>query len=42
VSRHLKVMKTAGLVKGVVEGPHTCYCLDKDVLEDFKKTAGSI
>jgi ArsR family transcriptional regulator len=42
VSQHLKVLKDAGLVKGEVEGPRTCYCLDKDVLEDFKKTAGSI
>ena len=42
VSQHLKVLKTAGLVKGEVEGPRTCYCLDKEVLEDFKKTAGSI
>ncbi|MCB2146285.1 MAG: metalloregulator ArsR/SmtB family transcription factor [Deltaproteobacteria bacterium] len=42
VSQHLKVLKNAGLVKGEVEGPCTCYCLDRETLERFKKTAGSI
>ena len=42
VSQHLKVLKASGLVKGEVEGPRTCYCLDRDTLESFKKTAGSI
>ena len=42
VSQHLKVLKTAGLVKGAVEGPRTCYCLDREILERFKSTANSI
>lgn len=42
VSQHLKVLKAAGLVKGEVEGPRTCYCLDREMLERFKKTAISI
>ena len=37
VSQHLKILKGAGLVKGEIEGPRTCYCLDKNVLEQFKK-----
>ena len=28
VSQHLKVLKDAGLVRGTVEGPRTCYCID--------------
>jgi ArsR family transcriptional regulator len=28
VSQHLKVLREAGLIKGEVEGPATCYCLD--------------
>ena len=28
VSQHLKVLREAGLVCGVVEGPATCYCVD--------------
>jgi len=32
VSQHLKILKQAGLVKGEVEGPSTCYCVDKERL----------
>ena len=28
VSQHLKVLREAGLIRGEVEGPATCYCLD--------------
>ena len=42
VSQHLKILKNAGLVRGEVEGPRTCYCLDYDVLERFKKMAASL
>ena len=28
VSQHLKVLREAGLLCGLVEGPATCYCLD--------------
>jgi DNA-binding transcriptional ArsR family regulator len=32
VSQHLKVLKQAGLVRGEIEGPRTCYCADRDAL----------
>ena len=32
VSRHLKTLKEAGLIKGTVDGPRVCYCLDADAL----------
>lgn len=32
VSQHLKVLKEAGLVRGEIEGPRTCYCLDTAAL----------
>lgn len=35
VSQHLKCLKDAGLIKGEVEGPKTCYCLDRTMLEKF-------
>lgn len=35
VSQHLKCLKQAGLIKGEVEGPKTCYCIDKVMLEKF-------
>lgn len=30
VSQHLKELKTAGLIKGEIDGPRVCYCIDKD------------
>jgi ArsR family transcriptional regulator, arsenate/arsenite/antimonite-responsive transcriptional repressor len=34
VSQHLKELKTAGLIKGNIEGTSICYCVDKEgVLE---------
>lgn len=42
VSQHLKVLKAAGLIKGEVEGPRTCYCLDHEILAQFKKMAEEI
>jgi ArsR family transcriptional regulator len=32
VSQHLKVLKEAGLLRGRIDGPRSCYCLDQDVL----------
>jgi DNA-binding transcriptional ArsR family regulator len=46
VSQHLKELKNVGLIKGNVEGPGVCYCIDEknwnkvqqalgDLFEDF-------
>ena len=35
VSQHLKCLKESGLIRGQVEGPCTCYCLDRDTLDRF-------
>ncbi len=32
VSQHLKVLKEAGLIRGEVEPPHVCYCLDEETV----------
>ncbi|MEO8398827.1 MAG: metalloregulator ArsR/SmtB family transcription factor [Ignavibacteriaceae bacterium] len=37
VSQHLKELKRVGLIKGTIEGPRTCYCLNHEVLEKVKK-----
>lgn len=29
VSQHLKELKRVGLIKGEIEGPKTCYCLNR-------------
>jgi len=42
VSQHLKILKESGLVKGVIEGPRTCYCLDRNVMDLFKVRAKNL
>ena len=32
ISQHLKELKTAGIIKGSVEGNAICYCIDEEVL----------
>ncbi len=31
VSQHLKELKAAGLIKGEIDGPRVCYCLNEGV-----------
>jgi len=42
VSQHLKHLKAAGLVKGEIEGPRTCYCIDHDVLNRLKNAVAGL
>ena len=35
VSQHLKELKQAGLIKGSVEGPKSCYCINWKTFEAF-------
>lgn len=35
VSQHLKELKEVGLVKGTVEGPSSCYCLNKEAIDEL-------
>jgi len=36
VSQHLKELKTAGLIKGSVEGNTICYCIDDAAIEKLQ------
>lgn len=36
VSQHLKALKSAGIIKGEIDGVRTCYCLDEENLAEFK------
>jgi predicted transcriptional regulator len=36
ISQHLKELKTAGLIKGTVEGASVCYCIDEKVWKQYK------
>jgi ArsR family transcriptional regulator len=42
VSQHLKILKEAGLVRGTVEGPAICYCVDRNRLASVGKTMATI
>ena len=37
VSQHLKELKKVGLIKGDIEGPSVCYCVDAKALAKAKK-----
>jgi ArsR family transcriptional regulator len=36
VSQHLKALKSAGIIKGEIEGVRTCYCFNEENLAEFK------
>ena len=42
VSQHLKVLKEAGLVRGDVDGPRVCYCLEPRALRRLKALIGGL
>jgi len=37
VSQHLKELKRVGLIKGEIEGPKTCYCINVELFEKLTK-----
>jgi ArsR family transcriptional regulator, arsenate/arsenite/antimonite-responsive transcriptional repressor len=41
VSQHLKVLKDAGLIRGEIEGPATCYCLNPEAFRWLKDQIGN-
>jgi ArsR family transcriptional regulator len=42
VSQHLKVLKEAGLIRGEVDGPRRCYCVDRAVVGQLKALVGGL
>jgi DNA-binding transcriptional ArsR family regulator len=42
VSQHLKVLQDAGLIRGAVEGPRVCYCIEPRVLRRLKALVGGL
>lgn len=42
VSQHLKVLKEAGLIAGTIEGPRSCYCLDRDAFAALAGAFGAL
>jgi DNA-binding transcriptional ArsR family regulator len=37
ISQHLKALKSAGLIKGELEGVRTCYCLNPSGISELQK-----
>jgi len=42
VSQHLKVLKEAGLIRGEIDGPRVCYCVEPRVMRRLKALVGSL
>lgn len=42
VSQHLKVLKEAGLIRGTIDGPRSCYCLDPTAVRELKARVGRL
>jgi len=42
VSQHLKMLKEAGLIRGDVEGPRVCYCIEPRGLRRLKALVGGL
>jgi DNA-binding transcriptional ArsR family regulator len=42
VSQHLKALKEVGLIRGEVDGPRSCYCLDMEALREVHGALGTL
>jgi ArsR family transcriptional regulator len=42
VSQHLKVLKDAGLVRGDIDGPRVCYCVEPRGLRRLRALVGAL
>ncbi|MBI4817612.1 MAG: winged helix-turn-helix transcriptional regulator [Deltaproteobacteria bacterium] len=42
VSQHLKVLKEAGLIRGDVDGPRVCYCVEPRTLRRLRSLVGGL
>ncbi len=42
VSQHLKVLKESGLIRGTIDGPRICYCVEPRVLERLKQLVAGL
>ena len=42
VSQHLKELKKVGLIKGEIDGPSVCYCLDEKNVQKATRILGDL
>jgi DNA-binding transcriptional ArsR family regulator len=42
VSQHLRMLKEAGLIRGDVDGPRVCYCVDEGAIAQLQALLGQL
>jgi ArsR family transcriptional regulator len=42
VSQHLKMLKEAGLIRGTIDGPRVCYCVEPKMLDRLKQLVSGL
>ncbi|WP_165252261.1 ArsR/SmtB family transcription factor [Paludisphaera soli] len=42
VSQHLKTLKESGLVRGDIDGPRVCYCVEPKALDRLKRLVAGL
>ena len=42
VSQHLKMLKESGLIRGTIDGPRVCYCVEPKILDRFKELVAGL
>jgi len=42
VSQHLAALKAAGLIRGEIDGPRTCYCIEPSALARLKQLVAAL
>jgi ArsR family transcriptional regulator len=42
VSQHLKVLKEAGVIRGTIDPPRVCYCINPGAVKRLKELTGSL
>lgn len=42
ISQHLKELKLVGIIKGEIEGPKMCYCINEEVWEEAREMLSNL
>jgi len=42
VSQHLKVLRDAGLIRGEIDAPRVCYCVNPEAIRRLKTLVGEL
>jgi len=42
VSQHLKILREAGLITGEIDGPRSCYCINRETMTAIRERFGQL